>query len=123
MPNATPLPLPPQTQTQTAQAATVQHPSIAPPQYNFIPSQFRAGQDQQHHAMMMSQMPQYQQMYASGYTMGYNVPNGHGRMPPGYAWAAGRGVPSQVNGQGGVGVGGQQQMQMAVGKPTQGAGR
>jgi hypothetical protein len=121
MPNATPLPLPPQTQTQTAQAATVQHPSIAPPQYNFIPTQFRAGQDQQHHAMMMSQMPQYQQMYASGYTMGYNVPNG--RMPPGYAWAAGRGVPSQVNGQGGVGVGGQQQMQMAVGKPTQGAGR
>jgi len=117
MANATALPLPPQIQSQTTQAATVQHPGMAPPQYNFTPTQFRAaGQDQQQHAMMMSQ---YQQ-YASGY-IGYGMPNG--RMQPGYGWGAGRGMPNQVNGQGGVGVGGQQQMQMAVGKPTQGAAR
>lgn len=94
MPNVTPLP--PQ---------TAQHPGMTP-QYNFTPSQFRApGQDQQQHAMMM----QY------GY---YNMP---GRLPQNYMWGPGRGMPNQVNGQGGVGV--QQQMQMAVGKPTQGAGR
>jgi len=105
MPNATPLP------TQAMPAA--QHPGM-PQQYNFTYSQFRAaGPDQQQHAMMMSQYPPY---------MGYGVPGGPGgRMQPGYLWGVGRGMPNQVNGQGGVGV--QQQMQMAVGKPTQGAGR
>jgi len=106
MPNAVPL----SQHTQTAQYASMA------PQYSFTPTQFRAaGQDQQQHAMMS----QYSMMYP--YTMGYSLPGG--RMQPAYPWGAGRGMPNQVNGQGGAGVQQQMQMQMAVGKPTQGAGR
>ena len=103
MPNATPLP------PQATQAA--QHPGMAQ-QYSFASGQFRpAGQDQQQHAtMMMSQYPY-------GFHMNYGMPGPRS----GYQWGVGRGMPNQVNGQGGVTV--QQQMQMAVGKPTQGAGR
>lgn len=108
MPNATPLP-------QTTQTAP--HPGMTQ-QYNFTPTQFRAaGQDQQQHAMMQYAMYPY---------MGYSVPGA--RMQQGYPspWGAGRGMPNQVNGQGGAGVQQQQmqmQVQMAVGKPTQGGGR
>lgn len=119
MPNSNPLP------PQPTQAA--QHPGMAQ-QYNFAAMQFRPGQDQQQHQMMM---PQYQ-MYP--YPMSYAMPGG--RLQPGYPqWGVGRGMPNQaqVNGQAAVGMQQQQlqmqmqqmqmQMQMTGGKPTQGTGR